>query len=51
MFFSGLTQYNSGSNILSNNLRLRWEYLLGSELFVAYTEDRETDPKTVKPIR
>ncbi len=44
MFFSGLTQYNSGSNTLSNNLRLRWEYSPGSELFVVYTEDRETDP-------
>ena len=44
MFFSGLIQYNSGSNTVSNNLRLRWEYSPGSELFVVYTEDRETDP-------
>ena len=44
MFFSGLVQYNSSSNTVSNNLRLRWEYAPGSELFVVYTEDRETDP-------
>ena len=44
MFFSGLIQYNSSSNTVSNNLRLRWEYAPGSELFVVYTEDRETDP-------
>ena len=44
MFVSGLTQYNSGSNTISNNLRLRWEYSPGSELFVVYTENRETDP-------
>ena len=44
MFFSGLVQYNSASHTLSNNLRLRWEYIPGSELFVVYTEDRETDP-------
>ena len=44
MFFSGLIQYNSGTNTVSNNLRLRWEYSPGSELFVVYTEDRETDP-------
>ena len=44
MFFSGLTQYNSASNTVSNNLRLRSEYSPGSELFVGYTEDRETDP-------
>ena len=44
MFVSGLTQYNSGSNTISNNLRLRWEYSPGSELFVVYSENRETDP-------
>ena len=44
MFFSGLSQYNSASLTISNNLRLRWEYSLGSELFVVYTEARETDP-------
>ena len=44
MFFSGLVQYNSSTNTVSNNLRLRWEYSPGSELFVVYTEDRETDP-------
>ena len=44
MFFSGLTQFNSASNTLSNNLRLRWEYSPGSEVFVVYTEDRETNP-------
>jgi hypothetical protein len=44
MFFSGLVQYNSASHTVSNNLRLRWEYSPGSELFVVYTEDWETDP-------
>ena len=44
MFFSGLIQYNSATNTVSNNLRLRWEYSPGSELFVVYTEDWDTDP-------
>ena len=44
MFFSGLVQYNSARNTVSNNLRFRWEYSPGSELFVVYTEDRETSP-------
>ena len=44
MFFSGLVQYNSSSKTISNNLRLRWEYSPGSELFVVYTEARDTDP-------
>ena len=41
MFFSGLLQYNSASNSFGSNLRLRWEYSPGSELFVVYTDDRD----------
>ena len=44
MFFSGLMQYNSSTDSMSNNLRLRWEYSPGSELFVVYTEERDTEP-------
>ena len=44
MFFSGLLQYNSASRTLGTNLRLRWEYSPGSELFVVYTEEQDTDP-------
>ena len=44
MFLSGLLQYNSSSNTLSTNFRLRWEYSPGSELFVVYTEDRDSNP-------
>ena len=44
MFVSGLLQYNTRGDSLSTNLRLRWEYRPGSELFIVYTEDRDTDP-------
>ena len=44
MFLSGLLQYNSSSNTLITNFRLRWEYRPGSELFVVYTEDRDSNP-------
>jgi len=44
MFFSGLLQHNSSGDAVSTNVRLRWEYSPGSELFVVYTEDRDTDP-------
>ena len=44
MFFSGLLQHNFSGNTFSTNIRLRWEYSPGSELFVVYTEDRDTDP-------
>ena len=41
-FFGGLVQYNSTANSLSTNLRLRWEYQPGSELFVVYNDVRDT---------
>ena len=42
MFFAGLVQYNSSNATVGANLRLRWEYSPGSELFVVYTEGRDT---------
>ncbi len=44
MFVSGLFQYNSTSRTLGTNLRLRWEYSPGSELFVVFTEEQDVDP-------
>jgi hypothetical protein len=43
LFLSGLVQYGTQSDALSANLRLRWEYAPGSEIFVVYTEERDTD--------
>ena len=42
MFMSGLVQYSSTGNVFSSNLRFRWEYRPGSELFVVYTDERDT---------
>ena len=42
MFVSALVQYNSSNDALSTNLRLRWEYQPGSELFIVYNEQRDT---------
>ena len=42
MFTSAFLQYNSSNHALSANVRLRWEYRPGSELFVVYNEDRDT---------
>jgi hypothetical protein len=42
MFVSALLQYNSGTDAVSTNARLRWEYRPGSELFVVYNEERDT---------
>ena len=43
MFFSGLLEYNSASDSFASNLRLRWEYTPGSELFLVYTDYRDRD--------
>ena len=42
MFVEALTQYDSSSDAVSTNVRYRWEYTPGSDLFVVYTEARDT---------
>ena len=42
MFTSALLQYHSDSHLMATNVRLRWEYRPGSELFVVYNEQRDT---------
>jgi len=42
MFASALVQYNSTTRRTGANVRLRWEYRPGSELFVVYNEERDT---------
>jgi len=42
MFVSALLQYNSDSHLVSSNVRLRWEYRPGSELFVVYNDQQDT---------
>lgn len=42
MFTSALVQYNSAARSLSANVRFRWEYQPGSELFVVYNDERDT---------
>jgi hypothetical protein len=42
MFVTALLQYNAQAEIVSSNLRFRWEYAPGSEIFLVYTEDRGT---------
>ena len=42
MFMSVLLQDNSANNLVSSNVRLRWEYRPGSELFLVYNEQRDT---------
>ena len=41
-FVSALMQYNSDGELLATNARLRWEYSPGSDLFIVYTDGRNT---------
>jgi hypothetical protein len=40
--FSTLTQFNPSSHSLTSSARMRWEYTPGSELFVVYSDGRDT---------
>ena len=57
MFASTLLQYSSADRAFSTNLRFRWEYAPGSELFLVYTDERDvTDeqfatPSTVRGLK
>jgi hypothetical protein len=40
--FSMLTQFNPNAHTLTSSARMRWEYTPGSELFVVYSDGRDT---------
>ena len=42
-FLAALVQYNTSTASLSTNIRFRWEYEPGSDVFVVFTEGRDTD--------
>jgi hypothetical protein len=42
LLVSSLVQFNADARTLSFSVRLRWEYLPGSELFVVYSDGRGT---------
>ena len=42
MLVAALLQYNSTSNSMQTNVRFRWEYQPGSELFLVYSDGRDT---------
>ncbi len=42
MLTAALLQYNSTSHLFTTNVRFRWEYRPGSELFLVYSDGRDT---------
>jgi len=52
MYVSGIVQYSSANASAGTNVRFRWEYRPGSELFVVYTDDYDTDtPQAASALR
>ncbi len=41
-FVGALLQYNTSNNSFSTNVRFRWEYRPGSDIFVVYSDGRDT---------
>jgi hypothetical protein len=44
--FSTFTQFNPTSRTLTSSARMRWEYTPGSELFVVYSDGRDTGARS-----
>ena len=44
MFASALLQWSSADHTFSSNVRFRWEYRPGSEFFVVWTDEQDTNP-------
>ena len=44
MFASALLQYSSTDHTFSSNVRFRWEYKPGSEFFLVWTDEQNTNP-------
>lgn len=42
MFVAALVQYNSTNRLMTTNLRFRWEYRPGSDVFLVYSDGRDT---------
>ena len=42
LFFSSLIQFNASSETMSSSVRMRWEYIPGSEFFMVYSDGRDT---------
>ena len=48
---SSLLQYNSSNHSFSSNVRFRWEYSPGSDLFLVYSDGRDTSADGFPRVR
>jgi hypothetical protein len=49
--FSALTQFNPSAHSLTSSARMRWEYIPGSELFVVYSDGRDTAARSYPELQ
>ncbi len=49
LFASALVQFNSSTHTVSANARMRWEWRPGSELFIVYNEERDSEAAAGAP--
>lgn len=50
MLTAAFLQYNSTTHLLTTNVRYRWEYRPGSELFLVYSDGRDTFGRGFPPF-
>lgn len=51
MLVSGLLQYGSATRTTTTNIRFRWEYILGSEMFLVYSDELDTTVRGFPDLR
>jgi hypothetical protein len=51
MFLSALVQYNSTTQSVDSNIRWHWEYTPGSDIFVVYSDGRDTTATGFPSVR
>jgi len=50
MQVGSLIQFNASTHTMSSSVRLRWEYRPSSELFIVYTDGRNTQDNVATPL-
>jgi hypothetical protein len=50
MLVSSLLQYNADDRTMSSSVRMRWEYVPGSELFAVYSDGRNTSDTPLRGL-
>jgi hypothetical protein len=50
MLISSLMQYNASDQTVSSSVRLRWEYIPGSEFFAVYSDGRNTSEAPIRGL-